>query len=185
MQHNCKYISPRYVFSYTEERWTKYFQNMVFKETVTVELILCKNQEIVFSLDGDEDFWDIVARILQGDTLAPYLFIVFLDYILGASIARIKENCFTLKIFKADDIQWKISQMHSTQVIERLSEIFQCKRKTCCKVWNRKQEGLASSWIHIKKPEKFVDLGCHILSTESDVNQLIGKEWTVIDYLKI
>ena len=28
------------------------------------------------SLDGDTDFFDIVSGVLQGDTLAPYLFII-------------------------------------------------------------------------------------------------------------
>ena len=34
------------------------------------------------SLDGDTDFFDIIAGVLQGDTLAPYLFIICLDYVL-------------------------------------------------------------------------------------------------------
>ena len=35
--------------------------------------------------------------LLQGDTLAPYLFIICLDYILRTSKDLIKENGFTLK----------------------------------------------------------------------------------------
>ena len=51
----------------------------------------------VHSLYGDTDFFDIVAGVLQGDTLAPYLFIICLDYVLTTSIDLIKENGFTLK----------------------------------------------------------------------------------------
>ena len=51
----------------------------------------------VCSPDGDTDFFDIVAGVLQGDTLAPYLFITCLDYILRMSINIMKENSFTLK----------------------------------------------------------------------------------------
>ena len=40
--------------------------------------------------------FDIVAGILQGDTLAPYLFIICLDYVLRTSISKIKENSFKL-----------------------------------------------------------------------------------------
>ena len=36
----------------------------------------------VRSPDGDAEYFDIVAGVLQGDTLAPYLFIICLDYIL-------------------------------------------------------------------------------------------------------
>ena len=36
------------------------------------------------------------AGVLQGDTLAPYLFIICLDYVLRTSIDKIKENVFEL-----------------------------------------------------------------------------------------
>ena len=43
-------------------------------------MILYRNTKVkVRSLDGDSEYFDIVARVLQGDTLAPYLFIVYLD----------------------------------------------------------------------------------------------------------
>ena len=50
----------------------------------------------VRSPDGDADYLDIVAGVLQGDTLAPYLFIICLDYVLRTSIDKIKENGFEL-----------------------------------------------------------------------------------------
>ena len=34
------------------------------------------------STGGNIDFFNIVTGILQGDTLAPYLFILCLDYVL-------------------------------------------------------------------------------------------------------
>ena len=37
---------------------------------------------MVHSPDGDTDFFVIFARVLKGDTLAPYLFIICLDYIV-------------------------------------------------------------------------------------------------------
>ena len=43
-----------------------------------------------------ETEYDIVAGVLQGDTLAPYLFIICLDYVLRTSIDKIKENGFEL-----------------------------------------------------------------------------------------
>ena len=61
------------------------------KETVAATTILYRNTKVkVRSPDGDTDYFDIVAGVLQGDILAPYLFIVRLDYVLRASIDKIK-----------------------------------------------------------------------------------------------
>ena len=51
----------------------------------------------VRSLDRDSDYFDIVAGVLQGDTLTPYLFIICLDYVLKTSIDKMKENGFKLR----------------------------------------------------------------------------------------
>ena len=40
--------------------------------------------------------FDIVEVVLQGNTLAPYLFIICLDYVLRTSIDKIRENSFEL-----------------------------------------------------------------------------------------
>ena len=67
------------------------------KETVAAIMILYKNTKVkVRSPDGDTEYFDIVAGVLQGDTLAPYLFIICLDYVLRASIDKIRENGFEL-----------------------------------------------------------------------------------------
>ena len=50
----------------------------------------------VRSPDGDADYFEIVAGVLQGDTIAPYLFIICLDYVLRTSIDKIRENGFEL-----------------------------------------------------------------------------------------
>ena len=55
------------------------------------------------SPDGDTNFFNIVTRILQRDTLSPYFFTLCLDNVLRTSIDLIKENGFTLKR-QQDDI---------------------------------------------------------------------------------
>ena len=63
------------------------------KETVAAITILYRNTKVkVRSLDGDIEYFDIVAGVLQGDTLAPYLFIICLDYVLRTSIDKIRER---------------------------------------------------------------------------------------------
>ena len=68
------------------------------KETVAAITILYRNTKVkVRSPDGDTEYFDIVAGVLQGDTLAPYLFIICLDYVLRTSIDKIRENGLTKK----------------------------------------------------------------------------------------
>ena len=67
------------------------------KETVVAITILYRNTKVkVRSPDGDTEYFDIVAGVLQGDMLAPYLFIICLDYMLRTSIDKIRENGFKL-----------------------------------------------------------------------------------------
>ena len=59
------------------------------KETVAAITILYRNTKVkVRSPDGDTEYFDIVARVLQGDTLSSYLFIICLDYVLRTSIVK-------------------------------------------------------------------------------------------------
>ena len=58
--------------------------------------MLHRNWLKVRSPDGDTDNFDIVAGVLQWDTLAPYLFIIRLDDVLRTSIDKINENSFKL-----------------------------------------------------------------------------------------
>ena len=67
------------------------------KETVAAIMILYKNTKVKLrSQDGDTDYFDIVTGVLRGDTIAPYLFIISLDYMLRTSIDLMKENGFKL-----------------------------------------------------------------------------------------
>ena len=67
------------------------------KETVAVITILYRNTKVkVRSLDWDTEYFNIVAGVLQADTLAPSLFIICLDYVLRTLIDKIRENSFEL-----------------------------------------------------------------------------------------
>ena len=58
-------------------------------ETVAAIMMLYRNAKVKVC-------FDIVAGVLQGDSLAPYLFIICLDYGLRTSIDKMKENGFKL-----------------------------------------------------------------------------------------
>ena len=67
------------------------------KETVAAITILYRNTKVkVRSPDGDTEYFDIVAEVLQWDMIAPYLFIICQDYVLRTSIDKIRENDFEL-----------------------------------------------------------------------------------------
>ena len=64
---------------------------------VAAIMMLYRNTKVkVPSSDGDTDYFDIVAGVLQGDMLAPSLFIICLEYVLRTSTDKIKDNGFKL-----------------------------------------------------------------------------------------
>ena len=59
--------------------------------TVAAIIMLHKNTKVkVRSPDRDTDYSDIVAGVLQGDTFAPCVFVIYQDYVLRASIDLMK-----------------------------------------------------------------------------------------------
>ena len=73
----------------------------------------------VHSSNGDTYFFNIVIGVLQEDALAPYLFIVCLNYVLRTSIDLMKENGFTLaKARSRRYLAQTITDMDNTDDIE-------------------------------------------------------------------
>ena len=71
-------------------------------KTVTAIMMLYRNTKaMVRSPDGDTDFFSVVAGVLQGDTLAPFLFILTLDYVLRTSVDKLNSFGFTLEKAKS------------------------------------------------------------------------------------
>ena len=56
-----------------------------------------KNKVKVRSPDGNTYYFDIVAEVLQGDTIAACHFIICIDYMFRTSINKTKENGFELR----------------------------------------------------------------------------------------
>ena len=67
-------------------------------------MMLYKNMKVkVCSPVGDTDFFDIVAGVMLGDTFAPYLFIICLDYVLRTSIDLLKKTALHCQRKEAED----------------------------------------------------------------------------------
>ena len=117
------------------------------KETVVVIMILYRNTKVkVRSPDGDTEYFNIVAGVLQGDTLAPYLFIICLDYVLRTSIDKIRENGFELTKRRSKRYPAKTI----TVMTWRYWRIRLIKQRHYCIVLNEPQLALASISMHTK-----------------------------------
>ena len=67
------------------------------QETMAAIMMLYRNTKVKVRFpDGDSEYFDFVAGVLQENTLAPYLFIICLDYVLRTSVDKIKGNGFKL-----------------------------------------------------------------------------------------
>ena len=51
-----------------------------------IESMYTNTMAKVMSPDGETDMFEITAGVLQGDTLAPFLFIIVLDFALRRAI---------------------------------------------------------------------------------------------------
>ena len=97
------------------------------------------------SPNSDSYFFDIVTRILQGDTLAPFLFIICLDYVLRTSIDLIKKNEFTFK--KARRKRYSAGSMTNAGYAYDLALLGNSpsQAKSRLHVWSKQQEALGST----------------------------------------
>ena len=57
-----------------------------------IKALYTHTQASVITPDGKTDFFDIEAGVLQGDTLAPFMFIIVLDYVLRLSFNTINDK---------------------------------------------------------------------------------------------
>ena len=110
--------SPRNLTSYTEGRLCKYFLPTAFpaKKRHNHDNDTYKQEIKVRSPNGDTDYLDILAGVLQRDTLAPYLFINCLEYVLRPSIDLMKEN--NLKLTKERSRRYHTKTITDTDYID-------------------------------------------------------------------
>ena len=150
----------------------------------------------VRSPDGDTEYFDIVAGVLQGDTLAPYLFIICLDYVLRTSIDKIRENGFELIKKRsrrypektitdtdyADDIALLANThnqaetlLHSLERATAGTGLHVNAHKTEYMCFNQKGNISTSDGTSLKLVDKFIYLGSSVSSTEKDIDTRLAK----------
>ena len=177
------------------------------KETVAAITILYRKTEVkVRSPDGDTEYFDIVAGALQGSTLAPYLFIICLDYVPRTSIDKIKENGFELTKKRsrrypaktitdadyANDIPILANTSNQAETLlhslERATagiglHINSHKSEYMC--FNQTGDISTLDGSPLKLVDIFTYLGSSVSSTEKDIDTRLTKAWTAIHKLSI
>ena len=166
-----------------------------------------KNTKVkVRSPDGDTEYFDIVAGVLQGDTLAPYLFIICLDYVLRTSIDKIRENGFELTKKRskrypaktitdadyADDLALLVNTPNQAETLLHSLERAAAgiglpvnAHKTEYMCYNKTGNITTLDGASLRLVDKFTYLGSIVSSTENDIDTRLTKVWTAIDRLSI
>ena len=177
------------------------------KKTVAAITILYRNTKVKVRLpDGDTEYFDIVAGVLQRDTLAPYLFIICLDYVLRTSIDKIRENGFELTKKRsrrystktitdtdyADDIAILANTpnqaeplLHSLERATAGIGLHVNAHKTEYMCYNHTVDNSTLDGTSLKLVDKFTYLGSSVSLTEKDIDTLQTKAWTAIHRLSI
>ena len=177
------------------------------KETVAAITILYRNTKVkVQSPDLDTEYFDSVSGVLQEDTLAPYLFIICLDYVLRTSIDKIRENGFELTKKRsrrypaktitdadyADDIVILVNTPNQAETLlhslERAAAgigLYVNAHKTEYMGYNQTGDISILEGTPLKLVDKFTYLGSSVASTEKDIDTRLTKAWTAIDRLSI
>ena len=174
------------------------------KETVATIMILYRNTKVkIRSPDGDTEYFDIVAGVLQGDTLAPYLFIICLDYVLRTSIDKIKENGFELTkkrsrrypattitdadyaAILANTPDQAETLLHSLERAAASIGLYVNAHKTEYMCYNQTGDISTLEGTPLKLIDKFTYLGSSVESTEKDIEMRLTKAWTAINRLSI
>ena len=177
------------------------------KEIVAAIKILYRNTKVkVRSPDADTEYFDIVAGVLQEDTLALYLFIICLDYVLRTLIDKIWENGFELTKKRsrrypakaitdanyADDITLQANTPNQAETLLHSLEwaaagigLHVNSHKTEYMCFNQTGDISTLEGTSLKRVDKFTYLGNSVSSTEKDIDMWLTKAWTAIDKLSI
>ena len=153
--------------------------------------------------DGNAINFDIVAGVLQGDTLALYLFIIFLDNVIRTSIEKMKDNGFKLTkersrrypaqtILDADYANDIVLQVNTpTQAKTQLERaaagigLYINTDKTKYMCFNQRGEISTLNGSSLKLVDKFTYLGSSVSLTETGINTRQAKAWTTINRLSV
>ena len=159
----------------------------------------------VLTPDGDTEFFGILAGVLQGDTLAPFLFIIALDYALREA-TRDAHTGFTLTTRQssrhpatyitdadfADDLALMSNYLEQAQLLLLRLEVAAEAvglhvnfKKTEYMLYNLPDGDLVTlDGNKLKQVDDFKYLGAWIQSSEKDMNTRIGQAWSALNKME-
>ena len=167
-----------------------------------INVLYTKTEAQVLSPDGDTEFFEIVAGVLQGDTLAPFLFIIALDYAM--KIANKEELSIGFSLSKAsskrhpatvicdtdfaDDLALTSNTLEQAQLFLLRLEVAAAQiglhineSKTKFMSYNQPEsELIALNGSKLEQVDDFLYLGSWINSVEKDIKVRIAKAWTAM-----
>ena len=158
------------------------------------------------STDGDINYFDIVAGVRQGDTLASYLLIICVHYGLRTSIDKMKDNSinpakersrrYSAQTITDADYADAIALLANTPTqaetllhsLERAATgigFYVKADKTEYTCVNQRGDISTVNGSFLKLVDNFTYLGSSVLSTETDINTRLAKAWTALDSLLV
>ena len=177
------------------------------KETVAAIMILYRNTKVkVRSLDGNTDYFDTVAGVLQGDTLAPYLFFIYLYYVLSLKqfslilstdvLTKKRSRRYPAKTITdadyADDIALMANApaqaetlLHSLERTAAGIGLHVNAHKTEYMRFNQTGDISTLNGSSLKLVDKFTYIGSSVSSTEKDIDTRLAKAWIAINRLSV
>ena len=161
----------------------------------------------VLSPDGETDYFEILAGVLQGDTLAPYLFAIVIDYIMRKAVdSKSEELGFTLRprrskrvgpvnatdfcfaddiVLLANEIAQAKELLHSVENEAAKVGLHINAKKTEAMEYNQDLDEIITSINNhlIKLVEDYKYLGGWMESTEQDIKVRIALAWAACNKL--
>ena len=143
--------------------------------------------------NGDTDYFVIVVGVMQGQTLASYLFIICLDFVIRTSIYLMKKKTASCRqkneendiALQANTLAQAESLLHSLERAAGGIGLHVNADKTEYMCFSRGGDIYTLNSGPLKLVDKFTYLGRSISSSENDINTRLAKAWTAIDRLSV
>ena len=170
-------------------------------EIIKAIMIMYKNtQPFVRSPDGDIEFFDIIAKVLQGDTLVPYLFIIVLDYVLrnldqnknlGFPLREQLSRRYPAEVLTdddfADDLALLSNKIGNAEKLLKILKtatasvgLYMSTTKTKFIAVNSEGVITAQNGCDLEQVNNFIYVGSKIISSENDIQVRIGSAWSAL-----
>ena len=171
-----------------------------------IKILYTDTSATILSPDGETSPFDICAGILQGDTLAPFLFVIVVDYLLRISVDKINDNGLEIQPRRssrypavyltdtdfADDIALISESLANAQnFLQSLESAAKCVglhfNETKTEYVNHTSDETTQlktlSGYILKCKEDYKYLGSFISSSEKDFNVRKGMAWSACNDL--